>query len=87
MTALSIIQYVNSRSAISNIVHQTRHTCRLKEQICHAKMLSSTLTNYRDLYFEHKNMTRINIEPTVVTLQQLLLELKANTVWVPSILG
>ena len=50
-------------------------------------MLSSSLTNYRDLHFEHKNLKRISGEPTFATLHQLLLELKANTVSVPSTLG
>ena len=50
-------------------------------------MLSSSLTDYRDLYFEHKNLTRISGEPTFVMLHQLLLELKANAVSVPSTLG
>ena len=49
-------------------------------------MLNS-LTSYRDLYFEHKNLTRISSEPTFATLHQLLLELKANAVSVPSTLG
>ena len=50
-------------------------------------MLSSRLTNYPDLYFEHKSLTRISDEPTFVILQQLLLKLKANALSVPSTLG
>ena len=50
-------------------------------------MLSRSLTNYRDLYFEHKSLTRISGKSTFVTLHQLLLELKPNAVLVPSTLG
>ena len=50
-------------------------------------MLSSSLTNYRDLYFEHKSLTRISSKPTFATLHQLLLELKVNAVSVPITLG
>ena len=50
-------------------------------------MMSSTPTHYRDLYFEHKNLTRISGEPTFASLHKMLLELKANAVSVPSTLG
>ena len=43
--------------------------------------------HYRDLYFEYKSLTRVIGEPTFETLHQLLLELMANTVSVPSNLG
>ena len=49
--------------------------------------MSSTPTHYRDLYFEHKNLTRISGEPTFASLHKMLLELKANAVSVPSTLG
>ena len=50
-------------------------------------MLSSNTTHYRDLYFEQKKLSRISGEPSFTSLQQVLLELKANALSVPSQLG
>ena len=45
------------------------------------------LTNYHDLYFEYKTLTRINVKTTFINLHQLLLELKSNAVSLLSTLG
>ena len=50
-------------------------------------MMLSNTTHYRNLYFEHNNLTRISGEPTFASLHNILLELKANAVSVPSQLG
>ena len=50
-------------------------------------MMSLDTTRYRDLDLEHKNLTRISVEPTFASLHKILLELKANAVSVPSQLG
>ena len=50
-------------------------------------MLSSNTTHYRDLYFEHRNLTQISGKPSFANLRKILLELKANAVSVPSQLG
>ena len=44
-------------------------------------------TNFRDLYFEHKSLTRIIGEPTLSRLHLMLLQLKANISSIPSTLG
>ena len=49
--------------------------------------MSATPTHYRDLYFEHKNLTRISGEPTFASLHRMLLEPKSNTASVHSTLG
>ena len=49
--------------------------------------MSSNPPNYRDLYFEHKVLTRINGEPNFGSLHHLLMQLKANAVSVPTTLG
>ena len=41
-------------------------------------MFSTGNTNFRELYFEHKELTRIMDEPTFGPLHNMLLELKAN---------
>ena len=50
-------------------------------------MMSYNTNHYRDLYFDHKNLPRISGEPIFASLHKILLELKANTVSVPSTLG
>ena len=50
-------------------------------------MMSSKTSRYRDLCFEHKNLTRISGEPTFASLYKILLELKDNAVSTPIILG
>ena len=50
-------------------------------------MISSKTTHYRDLYFEHKHLTRISGKPNFSSLHKILLEIKANAVSVPSTLG
>ena len=50
-------------------------------------MSATSNTNFRDLYFEHKALTRIIGESTFSTLQLMLLQLKANASSVPSTLG
>ena len=50
-------------------------------------MSATSNTNFRDLYFEHKDLTRIIGEPTFSTLHLMILELKANASSVSSTLG
>ena len=49
--------------------------------------MSSNPPNYRELYFEHKLLKRINGEPNFFSLHYLLIELKANAGSVPTTLG
>ena len=49
-------------------------------------MSATSNTNFRDLYFEHKRLTRIVGKPTFTTLHLLLLQLKVDASSVPSIL-
>ena len=50
-------------------------------------MSSRSPTNVRELYFEHKELRRINGEPNFESLHYLLLQIKANASSVPSNLG
>ena len=43
-------------------------------------------THFRELYFEYKYLTRISVDPTFALLHEMLLQLKANTISVPSTL-
>ena len=49
--------------------------------------MSSNPPNYRELYFEHRLLTRINGKPNFFSLNYLLIELKANAGSVPTTLG
>ena len=42
-------------------------------------MSTTSNTNFRNFYFEHKSLTRIVSKPTFSTLHLMLLQLKANT--------
>ena len=46
-------------------------------------MSSTGNTNFRELYFEHKDLMRIVGKPTFTPLHVMLLELKANASSVP----
>ena len=50
-------------------------------------MSDSTPTNYRETYFQHATLTKINGDPTYTDLAKLEREIKANGKSVPSILG
>jgi len=50
-------------------------------------MLSTGQTNFRELYFEHKSLTKIHSEPTFAGLHRILHELKTNLASVPCPLG
>ena len=50
-------------------------------------MLSTGNTNFRELYFKYKDLTRILGKPTFTPLHAMLLELKTNTSSVPCNLG
>ena len=49
-------------------------------------MYTCATSNVRELYFEHKDLTRIIGEPVFDGLHQMLLEVKANLSSVPSTL-
>ena len=48
---------------------------------------SSKPINYREVYFRHGNLTKINGNPTYENIQQLYKEIKANAASVPTTLG
>src|SRR5688500_7301577 len=50
-------------------------------------MNSSKIPNVKDVYFQHKVLTRVHGKPTFETLKVLLDELKANASSVPTTLG
>ena len=50
-------------------------------------MSAPTTDNVRNLYFEHKDLSCINIKPTFESLQNMLLQLKANCSLVLTSLG
>ena len=50
-------------------------------------MSTTSSTNFRDLYFEHKALTQIIGEPTFSTLYLMILQLKASASSVSSTLG
>ena len=45
------------------------------------------LPNYRDKYFEYKDLTKIHGQPTIDTIAKLLRETKRNAQRVPTTLG
>ena len=49
--------------------------------------MAPSAINYKDLYFEHKELKRIHGEPTFEILHQLEKDLKTNAHTVPSTLG
>ena len=50
-------------------------------------MSATSNTHFRDLYFKHKYLTQIIGKPNFSTIHLMLLQLKANTISVPSTLG
>ena len=50
-------------------------------------MFSTGNTNFPELYFEHKDLTRIVGEPTFAPLRTMHLELKTNDSSIPYNLG
>ena len=50
-------------------------------------MSTTGMTNFRDLYFEHKHLMQIIGKSSFATLHLLLLQLKSNASSVPSTLG
>jgi hypothetical protein len=49
--------------------------------------MSDSLTNYRESYFQHPSLTKINGDPTYTSLAKLERECKANVKFVRSTLG
>ena len=49
--------------------------------------MSTSITNYREVYFAHEDIIKISGEPSYATLKTLQNQLKANAASVPSILG
>ena len=50
-------------------------------------MMKAGTVNVRELYFEHQDLTQITGKPTFITIYNMVLQLKANAVPIPHMLG